>query len=121
MDVLEGVSECVWRGSTFQYPLLGLCRWQHSFSNRFHLPHFLFSLFYISFGIVVHPQSHARQGDTHCLNNMYTLLEPDDRKADYGYTLDERGDRVCHWGRGREDCKGEQVLRKVYRAVEEKV
>lgn len=52
---------------------------------------------------------------------MYTLLEPDDRKADDGYTLDERGDRIRHWRRGREDGKSEQVLRKVYRAVEEKV
>lgn len=83
--------------------------------------HLVLALLDVSFGVVVHPETHEGHCDAHALYRMDRLAEPDDGDDNNYDAFDETGDRVCHWGRAGENGKGDDVLRPMDRAVHEEV
>lgn len=125
----EGVC-CLWLGGeveggsaieAFQKTLVGQRGGQHAVALRLDLAHTLLALVDVALGVIVHVQAQGGERDADGLHWVYWLVEPHNREADDGDTLDERGDRVRDGRRRREEGKGEEDLRKVHRAVDEEV
>ena len=90
-------------------------------TSCFHSAHLVFALFYVSLGLVIHVQAGKGHDDTNCLYGVNGLGEPEDGDADDCDAFDQGSDRVSDRGCGCEDYKSDDVLGKVYGAVEEEV